>query len=145
MSVTSRTLHVADQSDLYAIPSSRKRTKATRIRNRRRHVRTVAEAATRHFGTRSLSIWISARSSHVAIEMFLNEATVLGDWGTTDFYLYRPPTRTCTCSFRGTKSETMPIARWPIFITSTCAGTGSESHHDGAMNIPTSQICIWTC
>ncbi len=59
---------------------------------------------------------LSAFVRHVAIEMFLNESDgVLGDAGTTNFYLYRPPNSNLHVFIPWDKSETMHDRTRSIF------------------------------
>jgi hypothetical protein len=59
---------------------------------------------------------LNAFIKHVAIEMFLNESDgVLGDYGTTNFYLYRPPDSTLHVYIPWDKSETMHDRALSIF------------------------------
>jgi len=59
---------------------------------------------------------LGAFIKHVAIEMFLNESDgVLGDYGTTNFYLYRPQDSTLHVYIPWDKSETMHDRALSIF------------------------------
>ena len=59
---------------------------------------------------------LGAFVKHVAIEMFLNESDgVLGDYGTTNFYLYRPANSNLHVLIPWDKSETMHDRTLSIF------------------------------
>ena len=80
-------------------------------------IRTVAEAGDATFRNEIAQyLDLGAFIKHVAIEMFLNESDgVLGDWGTTNFYLYRPPNSNLHVFIPWDKSETMHDRALSIF------------------------------
>jgi spore coat protein CotH len=80
-------------------------------------IRTVNEASDSEFRTAIAPyLDLSAFIRHVAIEMFLNESDgVLGDAGTTNFYLYRPPDANLHVFIPWDKSETMHDRTLSIF------------------------------
>ncbi|HEY2905989.1 MAG TPA: CotH kinase family protein, partial [Vicinamibacterales bacterium] len=80
-------------------------------------IRTVAEASDAGFRDAIAPyLDLGAFIKHVAIEMFLNETDgVLGDYGTTNFYLYRPPDSSLHAFIPWDKSETMHDRTQPIF------------------------------
>ena len=77
----------------------------------------VAEASDAAFRDASLNtLDLGAFIKHVAIEMFLNESDgVLGDWGTTNFYLYRPANSNLHVFIPWDNSETMHDRTMSIF------------------------------
>jgi spore coat protein CotH len=80
-------------------------------------IRTVAEAGDATFREAIAQyVDLGAFIRHVAIEMFLNETDgVLGDAGTTNFYLYRPANSTLHVFIPWDKSETMRDRTRSIF------------------------------
>jgi spore coat protein CotH len=80
-------------------------------------IRTVAEASDASFRDAIAQyLDLGAFIKHVAIEMFLNESDgVLGDAGTTNFYLYRPPNSNLHVFIPWDKSETMHDRTRSIF------------------------------
>ncbi len=80
-------------------------------------IRTVAEAGDATFRNEIAQyLDLGAFIKHVAIEMFLNESDgVLGDYGTTNFYLYRPPNSNLHVFIPWDKSETMHNRTLSIF------------------------------
>ena len=80
-------------------------------------IRTVAEASDETFRDAIAQyLDLGAFIKHVAIETFLNERDgVLGDWGTTNFYLYRPPNSNLHVMIPWDKSETMNDRTLSIF------------------------------
>jgi spore coat protein CotH len=80
-------------------------------------IRTVAEASDSNFRDAIAQyVDLGAFIKHVAIEMFLNESDgILGDAGTTNFYLYRPPHSNLHVFIPWDKSETMHDRTRSIF------------------------------
>jgi spore coat protein CotH len=80
-------------------------------------IRTVAEAGDSVFRSAiGPYLDLGAFIKHVAVEMFLNESDgVLGDAGTTNFYLYRPPNSNLHVLIPWDKSETMHDRTLSIF------------------------------
>jgi CotH kinase protein len=80
-------------------------------------IRIVAEASDGNFrDVISQYLDLGAFVKHVAIETFLNERDgVVGNWGTTNFYLYRPPNSNLHVFIPWDKSETMTDRTTPIF------------------------------
>lgn len=80
-------------------------------------IRTVAEASDATFRDAIAQyLDLGAFVKHVAIEMFLNESDgVLGDYGTTNFYLYRPANSNLHVLIPWDKSETMHDRTLSIF------------------------------
>jgi spore coat protein CotH len=80
-------------------------------------IRTVAEASDANFRDAiGQFLDLGAFVRHVAIEMFLNESDgVLGDAGTTNFYLYRPLNSNLHVFIPWDKSETMRDRTRSIF------------------------------
>jgi spore coat protein CotH len=80
-------------------------------------IKTVAEASDAGFRDAIAQyLDLGAFIKHVAIEMFLNESDgVLGDYGTTNFYLYRPPNSNLHVFIPWDKSETMHDRSLSIF------------------------------
>jgi spore coat protein CotH len=80
-------------------------------------IRTVNEASDATFRDAIAQyLDLGAFIKHVAIEMFLNESDgVLGDWGTTNFYLYRPANSNLHVFIPWDKSETMHDRTLSIF------------------------------
>jgi spore coat protein H len=80
-------------------------------------IRTVAEASDETFRDAIAQyLDLAAFIKHVAIEMFLNESDgVLGDYGTTNFYMYRPANSSLHALIPWDKSETMHDRTLSIF------------------------------
>jgi spore coat protein CotH len=80
-------------------------------------IRTVAEASDETFRDAIAQyLDLGAFIKHVAIEMFLNESDgVLGDYGTTNFYMYRPANSNLHVLIPWDKSETMHDRTLSIF------------------------------